>query len=167
MQLLAHLNLNHLCNPFQSAYRSGHSTETALLRVVNDLLMAMDKNRVSILLLLDLSAAFDTVDHEILLLRLETKFGIRSSALQWFKSYLQNRKQYVSVNGHSSVPRDLEFGVPQGSVLGPVLFVLYTTPLSKLIKEHLVSHQLYADDTQVHKSSSPSSINVLQSELQS
>ena len=81
---LAHLQENNLCSPFQSAYRTGHSTETALLRVVNDLLNAMDEDEISVLLLLDLSAAFDTIDHKILLSRLETVFGIRSTALQWF-----------------------------------------------------------------------------------
>ena len=83
-QLLAHLQENNLCNPFQSAYRTGHSTETALLRVVNDLLAAMDEDKVSVLLLLDLSATFDAIDHQILLSRLETVFGIRFAAPRWF-----------------------------------------------------------------------------------
>ena len=90
-QLLAHPQENNLCNPFQSAYRTGHSTETALLRVVNDLLTAVDEDKISALLLLDLSAAFDTMHHQILLSRLETVFGIRSTALQWFRSYLLDR----------------------------------------------------------------------------
>ena len=77
---------NNLCNPFQSAYRTGHSRETALLRVVNDFLNAMDEAKICVLLLLDLSAAFNTIDHQILLSRLETAFGIRSTALQWFRS---------------------------------------------------------------------------------
>jgi hypothetical protein len=164
-QLLAHLNANNLCNPFQSAYRSGHSTETTLLRVVSDLLMALDKNRVSVLLLLDLSAAFDTVDHDILISRLTTNFGVRSKALDWFKSYLWNRRQFISVANLASSPKTLDFGVPQGSVLGPILFVLYTTPLSKLINDHAVNHQLFADDTQLHKSSSPASIDTLPSTM--
>ena len=82
-QLHAHLHKNNLCNLFQSAYRTGHSTETALLRVVNDLLTAMDEDKISVLLL-DLSAAFDTIDHQILLSRLETVFGIRFAAPRWF-----------------------------------------------------------------------------------
>ena len=127
----------------------------------------MDQNRISLLLLLDLSAAFDTVDHKILLSRLEHKFGIRSTALKWFESYLHERTQYVSVDNLSSPPSLLEFGVPQGSVLGPVLFVLYTTPLSSLIKTHAVDHKLYADDTQLQKSSSPTSIQTLPTTMQS
>jgi len=159
--------MNGLCNVFQSAYRAGHSTETALLRVVNDLLQAMDQDKISILLLLDLSAAFDTVDHQIILHRLHASFGINSTALQWFRSYLLDRKQFVSVNNVSSGPLVLKYGVPQGSVLGPVLFVLYTTPLSQLIKDHSVNHQLYADDTQLHKSSSPNSVPTISNELHS
>ena len=84
----------------------------------NDILTAVDNNRIVILLLLDLSAAFDTVDHAILLHRLEVRFGIKQKALAWFKSYLMNRSQSVSIRGSDSAPRDLLHGVPQGSVLG-------------------------------------------------
>lgn len=166
-QLLSHLTDNNLCNVFQSAYRSGHSCETTLLRVVNDLLLAMDSDKLSVLLLLDLSAAFDTVDHDILLSRLRCSFGIHSTVLDWFKSYICTRKQYVSVGGVASTPVPLNFGVPQGSVLGPVLFVLYTTPLSNLINNHSVNHQLFADDTQLHKSSPPNSFKTLSVCMQS
>ena len=107
---------------------------------------AMDEDKISVLLLLDLSAAFDTIDHQILLSRLETVFGIRSTALQWFQSYLLGRNQCVVVNNSAS-SSPVMFGVPQGSVLGPVLFVLYTTPLSDIIANPSVNHQLFADDT--------------------
>ena len=160
-QLLSHLETNNLCNPFQSAYRAGHSTETVLLRVVNDILSALDDDKLSVLLLLDNSAAFDTIDHSVLLSRLETVFGIRSTALQWFRSYLEDRSQYVSVNNLSSSPSPLLFGVPQGSVLGPALFVMYTTPLSSIIQQHAVNHQLFADDTQLQQSCKPTDIHTL------
>ena len=114
---LAHLQENNLCSPLQSAYRTGHSTKTALLRVVNDLLNAMDEDKVSVLLLLDLSAAFDTIDHQILLSRLETVFGIRYTALQWFRSYLLDRNQCVVVNCFASSSSPVMFGVPQGTLL--------------------------------------------------
>ena len=89
-KLPSHLQANNLCNPFQSAYRAGHGTETVLLRVVNDILSALDNDNISVLLLLDLSAAFDTIDHQILLSRLYSLFGIQSTALKWFKSYLSD-----------------------------------------------------------------------------
>jgi hypothetical protein len=160
-QLLSHLDKNNLCNPLQSAYRSGHSTETVLVRVVNDILLAMDEDKLSVLLLLDNSAAFDTIDHTILLSRLETEFGIHSKALQWFRSYLEGRSQYVSVHENSSSISPLHFGVPQGSVLGPVLFVLYTTPLSSVIQQHQTNHYLFADDTQLQQSCKPADIHTL------
>ena len=165
-QLLSHLQHNDLCNAYQSAYRAGHSTETTLLRVVNDLLKTMDNDDISVLLLLDLSAAFDTVDHHILLSRLENVFGIHSAALQWFRSYLLDRFQFVSVDNLRSATTPLLYGVPQGSVLGPVLFVLYTTPLSDTISAHPVNHHLYADDTQLQNTGQPSNIHTVTQELQ-
>ncbi|WP_308339768.1 reverse transcriptase domain-containing protein, partial [Thiolapillus sp.] len=115
-QLLDHLNTNELWPRFQSAYRACHSTETALLRVLNDLLTASDDGQVSLLTLLDLSAAFDTIDHDILFHRLEHVFGIQNSALSFFRSYLTERKQMVSISGYSSNPSTLLHGVPQGSI---------------------------------------------------
>ena len=111
-QLVQHLHKNNLFNPFQSAYRFGHSTETLLLSLVNDLLTALDEDKMTLLLMFDLSAAFDTIDHHILLLRLERRFGIRSTALQWFISYLSNRS-LVSVNKSFSSDRPLTAGVPR------------------------------------------------------
>ena len=165
-KLLAHLQENNLCNPFQSAYRTRHSTVTALLRVVNDLLNAMDEDKISVLLLLDLSAVFDTISQQILLSRLETVFGICSTALQWFRSYLLDRNQCAVVNNSASSSLVI-FGVPQGSVLGPVLFVLYTTPLSDIIANHSVNHQLFADATQLQKSTPPNDVQSLTHDLQS
>ena len=124
LQLNEHLKENDILEHMQSAYKSGHSTETALLKVQNDILMAMDNQKVTALLLLDLSAAFDTVNHTILLNRLQKCVGITGGALRWFQSYLENRKQSVRINNVNSEPVDLKYGVPQGSVLGPVLFSL-------------------------------------------
>ena len=124
-QFLQHLLSLSLLEPFQPAYQKCHSTETALLRVVNDLLHASDSGCVSILSLLGLSAAFDTTDHNILITRLRTTFGCSGTVLEWFISYLSCCTQSVFV-GHESIPSVLPCGVPQGSVLGPLLFTLYT-----------------------------------------
>ena len=110
----------------------------------------------SILVLLDLSAAFDTLDHSILLQRLESLFGITGQALAWFTSYLCQRYQTVMVEGKGSSPQLLEYGVPQGSVLGPRLYSMYTLPLSQKLKDAEVEHQFYADDTQEYNAFTPS-----------
>ena len=114
---------------------------------MNDILRALDDGNISVLTLLDFSAAFDTIDHKILLDRLENLYGISGTALSWFKSYLTGRTQMVTIDNNSSKPSILCFGVPQGSVLGPVLFILYTKPLSNLNEHHSISSQSFADDT--------------------
>ena len=112
----------------------------------------MDDGKISMVVLLDLSAAFDTIDHDILLARLQSYFGIDGTALAWSRSYITGRIQFVSVLGHDSEPVPLSFGVPQGSVFGPVLFIIYTNPLSDLIAKHPVNHQSFAGDTQLNTS---------------
>ena len=124
-QLSDHVSANNFYNRFQSAYRPGHSTKTALLKIVNDLLLALDDGNVSLLARLDLSAAFDTVDHSVLLHRHYHDFGIQATALDWFASYLTNRTQSVSIYRYTSEPAPISFDVPHRSVLGSVLFVLY------------------------------------------
>ena len=102
------------------------------------------------------TAAFDTIDHSILLQRLHRYFGISGPALRWFKSFLSDIYQSINISGTLSSPQHLPFGVPQGSVLSPVLFSLYTTSLSQVIANRNLSHHLYADDTQVYISLSQS-----------
>ena len=118
---------------FQSAYRKHHSTESALLNIHNDILLNMAKGSVTALTRLDLSATFDTIDHTILLDRLNVYYGISELALGWFKSYLSGRTHSVKVGNTLSHPAVLQYGVPQGSVLGPILFSLYTNPISSII----------------------------------
>ena len=137
---LSHLQANNLCNPFQSAYRAGHSTETVFSRVLNDILSALGNDNISVLLLLDRSAAFNTIGHQILLSRLYSLLGVQFSALKRFESYLSDRGQFTSVNKSFSQLSQLKYVVPQGLVLGPVLFVLYTTPLSDIFACHSVNH---------------------------
>jgi hypothetical protein len=122
----------------------------------NDLLLAINKQKVSALILLDLSAAFDTIDHQILLTRLSSFYGITDSALKLISSYLHDRTQSVNINSSITTPSSMPTGVPQGSVLGPLLFSLYTSPISQLFSNSPVSHHLYADDTQAYVSFSPS-----------
>ena len=166
-RLEQHLIKNSLYNLHQSAYTRFHSTETALLSVYDSLVQATAKQQVSCLCLLDLSAAFDTIDHTILLHRLATWFGIADVALNWFRSYLLSRTSLVAASGFKSSPFSALCGVPQGSVLGPLLFILYTTPLSSLISNSSVSHHLYADDTQLYLSFSPLSFASNIAQLQS
>ena len=142
-----YLRDNDLEESLQSAYKTFHSTETALVKAHNDIVSAIDNQSYIILLLLDLSAAFDTVDHKILLQRLSCRFGINGKAPRWLKSYLENRKQVVNVKGATSCSKDLRCGVPQGSVLGPILYVLYTSPLGDIVRSHGLSWHFYADDT--------------------
>ena len=149
-QLNHHLRVNNLEECFQSAYKAAHSTESALVRVHNDILCAIDEDRCVILLLLDLSAAFDTVDHQILLSRLSSRFGIDGMVLSWFKSYLCDRRQSVSIENERSSSRPLTCGVPQGSVLGPILYLLYTAPLGDIMRRHDISYHMYADDMQIY-----------------
>ena len=149
VRLNQHLIQNGLHEVLQSAYKQNHSTETALLKVQNDLLMAIDTYGGAVLILLDLSAALDTIDHTILLQRLH-ELGIRDAALDWFRSYLSQRRQSVVINGTRSSYRNLSFGVPQGSVLGPILFTLYTTPLGAIARKYQLNFHLYADDTQLY-----------------
>ncbi len=133
----------------QSAYRKYFSTETALTRVQNDVLIALDHRSDVVLVLLDLSAAFDTVDHHVLLQRLRVNFGIDGDALRWCYSYLTGRKQSVLILDSMSKAHCLDCSVPQGSVAGPFMFTAYAAPLEDLIKSFGVECMIYADDTQL------------------
>ena len=158
IQLTDHLNDNSLYDPMQSAYRSNFSTETALLKLQNDVLTFFDQRRSVFLVLLDISAAFDTVDHVILLNRLESRFHISGVVLSWMKSYLTGWSSRVNIAGELSDPWVSDFGVPQGSVLGPILFSLYITPISDIINKYGLQYICYADDIQLFTSFDPRSL---------
>jgi len=150
-QLIDYLKSAQLFPLYQSACRSNHSTETetAVLHVLSEIFTAADRGDLSALVLLDLSAAFDTVDHDVLLKRLDISYGVAGCALKWFQSYLCGRTQHVRLGlNKSSIVRLLR-GVPQGCVLGPILFVLYTADLVHVIEEYGLHGHLFADDTQV------------------
>jgi len=149
-QLLDHLNACNLFPKLQSGYRKFHSTETTLLRVQNDLLESIDNGHEALLILLDFSAAFDTIDHDILFQLLHRRFGLSGTVLNWIVSFFHNRQYFVSTGDLSSRRHPLRFGVPQGSVLGPLLFCLYISPLEQIFASHDLKAMLYADDTQLY-----------------
>ena len=147
-----HVCANNLWDTFQSAYKLFHGTETALLCVNNDILSAMDDGTITALVLLDLCTAFDTDDHKILLSRLQYYFGIHDIALDWCtcKSYLLNRLQHVCIGNAISKPVILDYSVPQGSVLGPQWFTVYTFLVRDVILKYNLNYHVYADDTQLY-----------------
>ena len=161
------LNSHNLYNTCQSAYRPGHSTETALLKVFNDLFLSLSKGNILVLALFDFSSAFDTIDHPILAHRLHTDFGFIDIVLQWFSSYLTNRTHYISLSNHCSAFAPVHPGVPQGSVLGPILFTMYIKPLSAIIDSHSAMHHSFADDLQLLMSAPPDKISELLHSMQS
>ena len=152
-RLNKHLSLHELYPQLQSAYRTKyHSTETALPKVTNDILVNMNSQRASWLVLHDLmmSAAFDTIDHSIFLNRLKYNLIVSGTALAWFSSYLINRKQRIHLKGSISNRFAFSCGVPQGSCLGSLPFIIYASEMSSVIESHSPSSHGYADDTQLN-----------------
>ena len=152
-QFVTYLNTACLLSTTQSGFRRRHSTETAMIRVLSYILLldAVDRDHTAFVVQLNLPAAFDTADHGILLQRLRITFGIDDTALAWFCSYLHGQKQHVRCGGKRSDLVDVICGVPQRSVLGPIIFIIYTAELESIVSEHgLLLHQ-YADDSQIYQ----------------
>ena len=145
-QIMTYMYSNDLHEPLQIAYRPGHSTETAMLKIKNDIDVTLDQGDGVLLVLLDLSAAFDTIDDKIMLSRLKSYCGITGNALKWLKLYMENRTQTVLVKGSKSEPVNLTTGVPQG----PLLFPIYMLPLYQIMRKHGILFHGYADDTQLY-----------------
>ena len=166
VQIESHLSTNDLHEPLQSAYTANHSTETALVKVTNDILQALDNNKCVFLVLLDLSAAFDTINHSVFLERLDKEYGVTGSVSNWMGSYLNNRTQAIGINGTLSDTIDIKYGFPQGSCIGPFGFKLYTKPLSHIAQKHSINIHLYSDDTQLYVDFHPSDSEAALSRLE-
>ena len=165
-RLRRHIESQQLFPVRQSAYRPHYSTETAVTAVHDEIIKSIDAGNVCAIVLLDLSAAFDTVDHQILLQIMNRRFGVAGRALDWCQSYLCQRSQTFCINGQQSGPFPVDCSVPQGSVLGPLEFIGYTEDLADLINSHRLSHHLYADDTQVIASTTTANAELTVDRLQ-
>ena len=147
-QLNTYLQDNNLLEPSQPSFRQEYSTKTALVRVQHDIISPVGQHIAVLLVLLDLSASFDTVNHQLPIKTLQ-QLGIRGTMLRWFSTYMVGRLQRINVNGVTSQPKRLDCGVPQGSVMGPIIFTIYTASLGQLLRQLDVQYHFYADDSQL------------------
>ena len=154
-QLIGYLNEFHLFPDVQSSYRRCHSTETAVFKVFSDIVDAMANGEIALLSLLDIAMAFDSVDHDILLRRLEVTYGFNGAVRQCLRSYVEDRMQSIHSNGSISRPRRVICGVPQGSVLGHLLFTLCTADIGIIVHSFGLKHHTYADDNKIYSSHFP------------
>ena len=145
-----------LYDRFQSAYKKFHSTTTALLHILDEILRSIDSNEITVMTLLDYSKAFDTANHKLIVAKLKA-LGLTNTACQWISSYLHERLQKVRTSSGLSGDIILKNGVPQGSILGPILFTVLTSDLHECLKH--CKYHCYADDTQLYKSGKVSDIN--------
>ena len=154
-QLYGYLTDNDLLSKLQSGFRPKHSTLSALIQMCDDWLSNMDVGKINCVVFLDIRKAFDSINHEILLKKLNLNFGISGNALKWFDSYIKDREQQCIVNGQLSSSKKIICGVPQGSILGPLLFLLKINDMPDSLNNTTAS--LYADDTEIYASSDNSS----------
>ena len=151
-RLNSHLKTNGLQNDKQFAYKKHHNTETMMVGLVDEALEGFEEGRCTVIVFLDLSAAFDTIDHEKLLTLLSEEIGISGTALQWFRSFITGRSQQVRIDNHYSEILEVLFGTPQGSVLGPEIFSLYVRNQPKVFEKCQFNSSSFADDSNGRKS---------------
>ena len=149
-QFTLHCNNNKLLPSYQSAYRKYYSCRTSLVKLVNDILWAMERQLVTVVVIPDLSAAFNTVNHDLLLEVLEKQYGVVGAAREWYTSYLKPRIFKVGIRGTTSRPRQLDHSVPQGSVQGAFLFIAYASTLDLVVQPSGLEFSGFADDHSVH-----------------
>ena len=154
IQFAKHCDENRLLSTYQSAYRRNHSYKTSLVKLVDDLLWALEEQLVTAVVILDLSAAFDTVDHDLLLEVLEKEFGVTNNTKQWYCNYIKPRRFRVIIGKNKSEPRQLDYSVPQGSIQGTFLFISYASTLDEIVKDLTLNG--FADDHSVRKTFKPS-----------
>ena len=166
-QVHRHMEMSNIHPLLQSAYRKQHSSETALLKIVNDILLKLNSQHVTLLVMLDLyvNAAFDAVNYKILLERLQHDIGISGVLLQWFKSYLSNRSQRIEVQGTLSKKFNLECGVPQGSCLGPLLYIVYAAKLFKSLNTILLMRVVSQHESTTSRESTTSHESTLSQKI--
>ena len=149
-QLISYVEKYKILFEFQYGFRKGKSTTLSIIEITENLKKAVDDNLFTCGVFLDFSKAFDTVNHEILITKME-KYGIRGNPLKWFTSYLTNRQQYVSIQNVISSKKIIKCGIPQGSTLGPLLFLIYINDLPNCTKN--LNFRIFADDTNIFASS--------------
>ena len=167
-QIDEHLDNNNIQEPLQSPYRSNHSTEIALVKIVSELCCEVDKKKCVVLVLFDMSAAFDTVEQSrpTLLKRFETDFGIEGSANQWLRLYFTGRSQCVNIQGTLAEPKGMTCGMPQGSIIGPKGYPPYVSPIFAIARASAISIHMYADDTQLYVRFRPEDFPVAQAKME-
>ena len=158
-QFTQHCNSNSLLSGYQSAHRKYYSCETSLVKLINDILWAMEKQLVTVVVILDLSAVFDTVDHDLLLEVLRKQYGIAGMAREWYTSYLKPRTFKVSIRGKTSQPRQLDYSVPQGSVQGAFLFIAYASTLDLVVLPSGLELNGFTDDYSICITFKPSKLD--------
>jgi len=147
-RLSKHTAKHNLIPVFQSAYRTFHLTETAVAGVMNEMIKAVDQGHVGALMLLDLSTAFDSVDHTNLNVVIQRRFGVSGQALGWLADFLEDRTQAVRACSREAISVTLESGVPQSSLLGPKQFIQYSEDITRVLEKHALIYHLFADNTQ-------------------